>query len=324
MNKIAFITGINGQDGSYLAELLLSKNYKVFGGINSNSHNTQNISHLLDKIELIDFDLNSSSNYKNIIKNISPNEIYHLASSSFVSYDQKNLELILKQNYKSCEAILESISTNSPNCKFFLAGSSEMFGESNTSPQNENSQFNPQNIYGISKLKAFEALKKYRHDKKIFGCCGFLYNHESPRRNPVFLMRKISQTVAKIYLGQENKIELGDIEALRDFGHAKDYVYAMYLMLQNQQPTDYVISSGELFKVKEIVKLAFDYVKLNYQKFLKINHNLMRPSPIIQLCGDSSKITEELNWKPKYKIPEIIHEMVENDIVMIKSQNKII
>lgn len=322
MKKIAFITGINGQDGSYLAELLLSRGYKIFGAINKNSNNTQNIAHLVNQIDLISYDLNSQSDAE-IIKKIQPNELYHLAGASFVSYEQKDSDLIINSNAKSTEFLLDNVLNYAKNCRFFLAGSSEMFGLSNESPQNENSTFNPQNIYGLSKLKAFEILKKYRQNHKIFACCGILYNHESPRRNPIFLTRKISQAVAKISLGLENKIELGDIEACRDFGCAKDYVEAMFLMLQNAKAVDYVVSSGHLHKVKDILEIAFNYVQLDYKKYLKINANFVRPSPIIQLCGDSSKIYRELGWKPQHNIEKIIHEMIENDIVMIKSPNKI-
>ena len=198
-----------------------------------------------------------------------------------------------------------------------------MFGLSNESPQSENSIFNPQNIYGISKLKAFDLVKNYRQNYKIFACCGILYNHESPRRNLIFLTRKISQSVARIHLGIDDQIELGDIESARDFGYAKDYVEAMFLMLQNTLALDYVISSGNVHKIKDIIKIAFEYVNLDYKNFLKINPKFIRPSPKVQLFGDNSKIKKELNWQPQTDIKKIIYEMIENDIVLIKSQNKI-
>ena len=321
--KKALITGISGQDGSYLADFLLSKNYQIFGALNKDSKNLQNIEHLVNKIELVKYSLNDSKITEDLIKKIQPDECYHLAGSSFVDYSKNNQDSILNNNANSTYFLLESIKNYALNCRFFLAGSSEMFGSSNESPQSENSIFNPQNIYGISKLKAFDLVKNYRHNYKIFACCGILYNHESPRRNPIFLTRKISQSVARIHLKIDNQIELGDIESARDFGYAKDYVEAMFLMLQNSQATDYVISSGNVYKIKDIIKIAFDYVNLDYKKFIKINPKFIRPSPQIQLFGDNSKIKKELNWQPQTDIKKIIYEMIENDIVLIKTQNKI-
>ena len=321
--KKALITGVSGQDGSYLAEFLLSKNYQIFGSLNKDSKNLQNIEHLVNKIELVEYALNDSKITEDLIKKIQPDECYHLAGSSFVDYSKDNQDSILNNNVNSTNFLLESIKNYASNCRFFLAGSSEMFGLSNESPQSENSLFNPQNIYGISKLKAFDLVKNYRQNYKIFACCGILYNHESPRRNPIFLTRKISQSVARIHLGIDDQIELGDIESARDFGYAKDYVEAMFLMLQNSQATDYVISSGNVYKIKDIIKIAFEYVNLDYKKFIKINPKFIRPSPQIQLFGDNSKIKKELNWQPQTDIKKIIYEMIENDIVLIKSQNKI-
>lgn len=321
--KKALITGVSGQDGSYLAEFLLSKNYQIFGSLNKDSKNLQNIEHLVNKIELVEYALNDSKITEDLIKKIQPDECYHLAGSSFVDYSKDNQDSILNNNVNSVYFLLESIKNYASNCRFFLAGSSEMFGLSNESPQSENSLFNPQNIYGISKLKAFDLVKNYRQNYKIFACCGILYNHESPRRNPIFLTRKISQSVARIHLGIDNQIELGDIESARDFGYAKDYVEAMFLMLQNSQATDYIISSGNVYKIKDIIKIAFDYVNLDYKNFLKINPNFIRPSPKIQLFGDNSKIKKDLNWQPQTDIKKIIYEMIENDIVLIKTQNKI-
>jgi len=321
--KKALITGVSGQDGSYLAEFLLSKNYQIFGSLNKDSKNLQNIEHLVNKIELVEYALNDSKITEDLIKKIQPDECYHLAGSSFVDYSKDNQDSILNNNVNSTNFLLESIKNYASNCRFFLAGSSEMFGLSNESPQSENSLFNPQNIYGISKLKAFDLVKNYRQNYKIFACCGILYNHESPRRNPIFLTRKISQSVARIHLGIDYQIELGDIESARDFGYAKDYVEAMFLMLQNSQATDYIISSGNVYKIKDIIKIAFEYVNLDYKKFIKINPKFIRPSPQIQLFGDNSKIKKELNWQPQTDIKKIIYEMIENDIVLIKSQNKI-
>jgi len=321
--KIAVITGINGQDGSYLAELLLSKNYQIFGAINKNSQNTENIKNILSQIELFDYDLQENQNLSKNLQAIKPHEIYHLAGSSFVDNNQNQLEKLIILNSESTKNILENIKNFLPNCRFFLAGSSEMFGESNQSPQNENSHFNPQNPYGISKLLAYENLKLYRQKHKIFASCGILYNHESPRRNPIFLTRKISMAVAKIYLGLENKIILGDISSSRDFSHAKDVVQGIYLMMQQEIPDDYIISSGTSTSIEEVLKIAFNYKNLDYKKYLQIDQNLIRKSTKLTLLGDNSKIKKQLNYQPQYKINEIIIEMIENDIVKIKTANKI-
>jgi GDPmannose 4,6-dehydratase len=321
--KIAVITGINGQDGSYLAELLLSKNYQIFGAINKNSQNTENIKNILSQIELFDYDLQENQNLSKNLQAIKPHEIYHLAGSSFVDNNQNQLEKLIILNSDSTKNILENIKNFLPNCRFFLAGSSEMFGESNQSPQNENSQFNPQNPYGISKLLAYENLKLYRQKHKIFASCGILYNHESPRRNPVFLTRKISMAVAKIYLGLENKIILGDISSSRDFSHAKDVVQGIYLMMQQEIPDDYIVSSGTSTSIEEVLQIAFNYKNLDYKKYLQIDQNLIRKSTKLTLLGDNSKIKKQLNYQPQYKINEIIIEMIENDIVKIKTTNKI-
>jgi GDPmannose 4,6-dehydratase len=321
--KIAVITGINGQDGSYLAELLLNYDYKIFGGINKNSQDTTNIQKILPYINLFDYDLQENQNLSKNLQTIKPHEIYHLAGSSFVDNNQNQLEKLISLNSESTKNILENIKNFLPNCRFFLAGSSEMFGESNQSPQTENSQFNPQNPYGISKLLAYENLKLYRQKHKIFASCGFLYNHESPRRNPIFLTRKISIAVAKIYLGLENKIILGDISSSRDFSHAKDVVKAIYLMMQQNIADDYIVSSNTSTSIEEVLQIAFNYKNLDYKKYLQIDQNLIRKSTKLPLLGDNSKIKKQLNYQPQYKINEIICEMIENDIVNIKTTNKI-
>jgi len=321
--KIAVITGINGQDGSYLAELLLSHDYQIYGGINKSSNNTSNIKDILSQIKLFDYDLLDNFNLNKNLQLIKPDEIYHLGGLSFVENDESQLEKLILFNSESTKNILENIKNFLPNCRFFLAGSSEMFGETNQSPQIETSKFNPKNPYGISKLLAYENLKSYRQKHKIFASCGILYNHESPRRNPIFLTRKISMAVAKIYLGLENKIILGDIESSRDFSHAKDVVKGIYLMMQQKDPDDYIISSGILTSIKEILDLAFNYKNLDYKKYLQIDQNLIRKSTQLPLIGDNFKIKSRLNYQPEYKISQIIYEMIDNDIVKIKTTNKI-
>ena len=255
-----------------------------------------------------------------------PDEIYHLASNSFVSFDKNDEQNFININCISLQNILVAINDFSKNSKLFFAGSSEMFGLSNQSPQNENSVFAPQSIYGKSKLIAFEFLRDFRQKNQIFACCGILYNHESPRRNPIFITRKISQYVAKIAVKKlinDEKLELGDINSARDFGDARDYIKAMYLMLKNNNCQDYIISSNRLYKIIDILKIAFGYLNLDYQNYIKINPSLLRPSPKIQLRGDNSKIIRDLNWQPTQNLDKIIFEMIENDIALLNTKNKI-
>ncbi len=324
--KTALITGINGQDGSYLAELLLAKNYRIIGTVKNQDSNLMNIKNIKSLIEILYYDLNENKRIEEIIQQYLPDEIYHLASNSFVSFNNLDEENFIKINSIPVQYILNSIYKFTPNSKFFLAGSSEMFGLSNQSPQNENSVFAPQSIYGKSKLKAYEILKDFRQKNKIFACCGILFNHESPRRNPIFLTRKITQYVAKIAcceIKNNEKLELGDIYSARDFGDARTYVEAMYLMLQNQYCQDYIIASNRLYKIIDILEIAFGYLNLDYREFIKINPDLIRPSPKIQLLGDNSKIIRELNWQPTQNLDKIIFEMIENDIALLKTKNKI-
>lgn len=321
MNKTALITGINGQDGSYLAELLLTKNYQIIGIYQNESNDLNNLKNIQSKIDLICGDLSNTKFTDNIFQNYQIDECFHLAASTFVNNSLSD-DLYLKNNFISSKNLLDSLIKYQNNSRFFLAGSSEMFGNTNESPQNEKSLLNPQNIYGITKLKSYEYLKKIRQENNIFACCGFLYNHESIRRNPIFVTRKITQNIAKIKLGISNIIELGDIESSRDFGYAKEFVEAMHLMMNNSSPQDYVIASGKIFKIREILEMGFEYVKLNYLDYLKINSQYIRSASPIQLIGDTKKIYQDLNWQAKTPIQNIIYEMIENDIELIK--NKII
>ncbi len=324
--KTALITGVNGQDGSYLAELLLGQNYKVIGTVKNQDSNLINLKNIKSLIKILDYDLASNQQIRSIIQHYLPDEIYHLASNSFVSFDKNDEQNFININCISLQNILVAINDFSKNSKLFFAGSSEMFGLSNQSPQNENSVFAPQSIYGKSKLIAFEFLRDFRQKNQIFACCGILYNHESPRRNPIFITRKISQYVAKIAVKKlinDEKLELGDINSARDFGDARDYIKAMYLMLKNNNCQDYIISSNRLYKIIDILKIAFGYLNLDYQNYIKINPSLLRPSPKIQLRGDNSKIIRDLNWQPTQNLDKIIFEMIENDIALLNTKNKI-
>jgi GDPmannose 4,6-dehydratase len=315
MKKKAFITGINGQDGSYLAELLLDKGYEVHGLVRDQK---TNILHLLDKITLHIGSANNQLFISKLICDIKPQEFYHLAASSFVSYDLDAETAILENNFNSTHYILATLKSTCPDCRFYFAGSSEMFGEALVFPQNENTTFNPRSIYGISKMAGAILNRNYRHTHHLFACNGILYNHESTRRSLAFVTRKITSAVAKIACGHLNEIELGNLEAKRDWGYAPEYVYAMWLMLNQSEPDDYVIATGQLHSVKELVQCAFACVNLDYQNYVTINAAYHRPQEAVPLTGDFTKARTKLGWQPEKSIFAVIEEMVSYDIQQIK------
>jgi GDPmannose 4,6-dehydratase len=320
--KKALITGINGQDGSYLAELLLSKGYEVHGlvrrdAMENPSHRLINIDHIINDVKLhvgaID---NHLSMYK-IISLVKPEECYHLASSSFVSYNFEDESSLVANNFTATHALLAAIKVLVPDCRVYFAGSSEMFGDARVSPQNELTHFNPRSVYGISKLAAFHLARNYREHHKLFVAVGILYNHESSRRGYQFVTRKISLIVAKIHLGLADRLELGNMDALRDWGYAPDYVLAMYTMLQQDTPEDFVIATGVLHSVKDFVKQAFSVVGLDYESYTHINTDHFRPGEAVPLCGDARKAREKLDWKSTRTFEQIVEEMVKADIALL-------
>jgi GDPmannose 4,6-dehydratase len=323
MKKRALITGINGQDGSFLAELLLIKGYEVHGLLKPEAMTAPsrrvNILHLEDKIHCHPF-FHDPILLSKLIAEILPQECYHLAATSFVSYDLDEKTTIVENNFNSTHALLASIKKHCPQCRFYFAGSSEMFGESEFAPQNENTPFNPRSIYGISKVAGALLSRNYRRQQNLFTCNGILYNHESIRRSPEFVTRKISSSVAKIYCGLINEIELGNLNALRDWGYAPEYVEAMWLMLNQDEPEDYVIATGKLHSVRDIVECAFSCVNLDYQQFVKINPAFHRSHEEVPLMGDYTKAQVELKWQPQKPIFEVIQEMVFNDIQHIRER----
>ncbi len=321
--KIALITGISGQDGSYLAELLINKGYEVHGivrriAIQDQAQRLFRIRHILKKIKLHAASLESYASLVKIIAKIKPDELYHLAAQSFVHYSFEDEFSTLSTNINGTHYVLSAVKDFSPKSKVYFAGTSEMFGKVQSVPQNEKTVFYPRSPYGISKCTGFEMVRNYREAHNIYACTGILFNHESPRRGFEFVTRKITSTVAKIKSGKEKFLELGNIKAKRDWGHAKDYVIAMWKMLQQKTPDDFVIGTGETHSVEEFVKLSFKYANLDYKKYLKINKNFFRPSEVELLVSDFSKAKKILKWEPKIKFKDLVLEMTAEDIKLFK------
>lgn len=323
--KKALITGINGQDGSYLAELLLQKGYEVHGIVRRDAmedpvHRLANIRHILETITLHVGAVDNHLSIYKIVSEVRPDECYHLASSSFVSYSFEDESSIVSNNFTATHSLLSSIKELVPACRVYFAGSSEMFGDVDQAPQTEATPFNPRSVYGISKLAAFHLARNYRAHHKIFVATGILYNHESPRRGYQFVTRKISLTVAQIHLGLADRLELGNIEALRDWGYAPDYVAAMHAMLQQDNPEDFVIATGVLHSVRDFLSRAFSVVGLDYQPYACTNPNHFRPSEVVPLCGDASKAKRCLGWAPTRTFDQVVEEMVISDINKLKEK----
>ena len=323
MKKKALITGITGQDGSYLAEFLLKKNYQVYGlvrrvALEDESHRLWRIKHLLKKVKLSSASLESYASIVKIIQKIKPDEIYHLGAQSYVAYSFEDEFSTLNTNINGTHYILSAVKDFSPKSKFYFAGSSEMFGKVQKNKQDENTRFYPRSAYGISKVAGFELTRNYREAYKIFACTGILFNHESPRRGFEFVTRKISSSVAKIKLGKQKTLQLGNIYAKRDWGHAKDYVEAMWSMLQQKKPEDFVIGTGKMHSVKDFAKLAFSTVGLDYKKYIRFNKTLLRPAEVDTLKANYNKAKKILKWKPKTNFTQLVKEMVKEDLKFFK------
>ena len=324
IKKRVLITGITGQDGSYLAELLLKKNYKVHGivrrvALEDKTHRLWRIKNILKQIDLHSASLESYASIVKIIQKVKPHEIYHLAAQSYVSYSFEDEFSTLNTNINGTHYLLSAIKDFSPKTKFYFAASSEMFGKVRESPQNELTPFHPRSPYGISKVAGYELTRNYREAYNIFACSGILFNHESPRRGFEFVTRKISFAVAKIKLGIQKKLYLGNLESKRDWGHAKDYVYAMWLILQKKKPKDYVIGTGKTYSVREFAKIAFRHVGLDYKKYVKIDKKLIRPAEVDLLIANFKNAKKELKWRPKIDFKELVKTMVDEDIVYLSS-----
>lgn len=317
--KIALITGISGQDGSYLAELLLEKGYEIHGlirrlALENKENRFSRLNGILKKIKIYDGDITNYQTIWRLIAKVKPDEIYHLAAQSFVGLSFLDDFSTLDNNIFGTHHILSAVKEISPKSKFYFAGSSEMFGNIDTSPQNEKTKFNPVSPYAISKTTGYYLTQMHRDAYGIFACSGILFNHESPRRGFEFVTRKITSTAAKIKLGMADKLELGNLDAKRDWGFAGDYVVAMWQMLQQKQPDDYVIATGESHSVREFVEAAFDNLGLDWKKYVKTNSEYTRPTDINFLKGDYSKANKKFGWKPKVKFKELIKMMVDADL----------
>jgi len=319
--KIAFITGVTGQDGSYLAELLLKKNYIVHGLLRRTSVlNIDRIQDAIDKYEKIGklklhyMDLTDTSSISNLISKYKPDEFYNLAAMSHVGISFYTGEATLNINTLAPYRILESILKNHKKCKLYQASSSEMFG-STPPPQNERSAFNPQSPYGISKVSAFYTTRYFRQAHGLFAANGILFNHESPRRGLNFVTRKITHSLARILRGYEKKINLGDVSTRRDWGHSKDYVRGIWMILQYKKPEDFVLSTGKNHSIEDFLKKVFRLLNLNWKEFVTTNNKkYLRPSEVRSLQGDSSKARKLLKWKPEYNLDDLCKDMLISDL----------
>jgi len=320
MCKKALITGITGQDGSYLAEFLLSKGYEVFGLVRRTSIlNFERIKHIQDRIELISGDLLDQNSLMNAIKESTPDEIYNLASQSFVPASWKQPVFTGEATALGVARMLEAIRAVNPKIKFYQASSSEMFGKVREVPQTEKTQFYPRSPYGVAKLYGHWITVNYRESYNMFCCSGILFNHESPRRGLEFVTRKVTNAAAKIKLELANELRLGNLDAKRDWGFAGDYVRAMWLMLQQDEPEDYVIATGATHSVRDLVQIAFDYVNLNWEDYVIVDPKFVRPAEVDLLLGDSTKAGEKLGWKPEVDFKSLIKMMVDADLEKVKN-----
>jgi GDPmannose 4,6-dehydratase len=316
----ALITGITGQDGSYLAEFLLERDYEVFGLVRSSSLGTfERIDHLLDRITLIDGDMLDDGSLERALKRARPDEVYNLAAHSFVQRSFGQPVFTADVNALGVARILEAIRETTPSVRFYQASSSEMFGNTNQSFQNEDTLLVPASPYAVAKVFGHLLTQNYRRAYGLFAVSGILFNHESPRRGLHFVTRKVTDGAARISLGLADKLQLGNLEARRDWGFAGDYVRAMWLMLQRDAPADYVIATGVNHSVRELCELAFQIVGLDYQDHVEVDEVNLRPSDVLDLRGDASRARQELGWEPTVSFEELVRMMVEADVARLRA-----
>ncbi len=317
--KKALISGITGQDGSYLAELLLAKGYEVHGivrrvAIEDPVHRLFRILSVKDRLHLHAASLESLPSLYRVLHTVRPDECYHLAAQSFVAYSFEDEFSTLNANINGTHHMLAALRDVVPQCRFYFAASSEMFGNAEQSPQTETTPFYPRSAYGISKVAGYHLSRNYRQAYNIFACNGILYNHESPRRGYEFVTRKITSHVARIRLGLAKELRLGNLDAKRDWGHSADYVEAMWLMLQQDEPDDYIVATGEQHSVREFAEAAFSHVGLDYRQYVTIDPQFQRPADVETLLGDASKAKAKLGWNSSHSFQALVHEMVDADL----------
>lgn len=319
MSKTALITGITGQDGSYLAELLLSKGYDVHGMVRrTSSDNTQRIKHLEHQVTLHQGDLIDQHSLTRLMKDVRPDEVYNLAAQSFVPTSWSEPILTAETTGLGVTRLLDAIRMVDTNIRFYQASSSEMFGRVQETPQRETTPLWPRSPYAVAKVYGHWITVNYRESYGLFTCSGILFNHESPRRGTEFVTRKITRTVARIKLGLADELRLGNLKAKRDWGFAGDYVEAMWLMLQQEAPGDYVVGTGETFEVEQFVSAAFEHVGLNWQDYVVIDPKFYRPAEVDLLVADPSKASQELGWAPQVGFSELVAMMVDADLADLK------
>jgi len=315
VTKKALVTGLTGQDGSYLAELLLDKGYQVFGLVRrSSSSHFERISHFSNNIQILSGDLLDQCSLMDALSEAQPDEIYNLASQSYVPISWSQPALTAEYTAIGVSRLLESIRRCKPDARFYQASSSEVFGQPDESPQTERTAFRPRNPYGVAKAYAHWMTVNYRQQYNLYNCCGITYTHESPRRGTEFVFRKITRGAVLIKLGLANELKLGNLDARRDWCYAKDAVYAMWLMLQQEQPDDYIIASGTTHSVRKLVECAFNCVGLNWQDYVSVDPAFYRPDEAVELVGSIDKAQKNLGWQPQYSFEQLIELLVDHDL----------
>ena len=316
----ALITGITGQDGSYLAELLLEKGYTVFGMVRrASKDNCERLEHIRHRLELRQADLLDQLSLIRLLEESRPHEVYNLAAQSFVPTSWSQPVLTAEFTGLGVTRVLEAVRLVDQGIRLYQASSSEMFGMVRETPQNEHTPFHPRSPYGVAKVYGHAITVNYRESYGLFACAGILFNHESPRRGLEFVTRKVSDGVARIKCGLAREVRLGNLDARRDWGFAGDYVHAMWLMLQQDLPDDYVVATGESHSVKELVELAFSYAELDWHEYVVVEPTLKRPAEVDRLLGDATKARQKLGWSPKVRFPELVQMMVDADLARCRA-----
>lgn len=318
----ALITGVTGQDGSYLAELLLAKNYEVFGMVRRSSvKRLERIESLVDRINLVEGDLTDQSSLDSVIHDVKPDEVYNMAAQSFVPASWSQAALTGDVTGLGVTRMLEAIRKHHPPAKFLQASSSEMFGKVRETPQTERTPFYPRSPYGVAKVFGHHITVNYRESYRLFACSAMAFNHESPRRGTEFVTRKVTLQVAKIKCGLASKLMMGNLDAKRDWGFAGDYVQAMWLMLQQPEPEDFVLATGKTHSIRELLEVAFAEVGLDWQKYVEIDPKFIRPAEVDHLCGDAAKARQKLGWTPQVSFTELIRMMVRADLQALQKSD---